>query len=456
MESELDLFSKTIQGIHFWERVRFTIFQEILKEKGIFGQAHLKSNKSILLKFVFLSIKNILFKNPYLSNRVDLLFVGASRRKLLSDGLYWDIYCDEIIKEIKKSYLYLEFPYVSSHFPNPKTKKLVYYDFPVIVSRFVSSFFTRFNLNPRDREMLFQLRLSIKKNLAVDISVEKIIKNSLSIRLGAYPFYFTLLKKIRPKLVVVVCSYGKETFIEACKQLKIPVVELQHGTITPMHIAYSYPGIHRVKYCFPDYLFAWGDFWKEGTVFPISKNRIFAVGYPFLEQQVKKFSNKKLNQILFISQGTIGSSLSKFAVELSMKCKLDYKVVYKLHPGEFGRWKTDYPWLNGSNVKVIADDRTSLYQLFSQSKVQVGVYSTALYEGLYFKLKTYLVSLPGVESMDYLIRHKYATLVSSVNDLLSALKKDESTPCIDSDFFFKPNSIINICNLINDMIENAK
>jgi hypothetical protein len=176
------------------------------------------------------------------------------------------------------------------------------------------------------------------------------------------------------------------------KTLKIPVIELQHGTIHKYHFAYSFPGSRRTKRTFPDYLFTFGDFWKKCVEFPIKKDCIFSVGYPFLEKEAAKyFEVIKKNQILFISQGSSGKELSKFAVDVTNYSDLNYNVVYKLHPGEYHRWKREYPWLYKERDKIkIVEESIPLYRLMAESKTQVGVSSTAIYEGLYFGLNTYI------------------------------------------------------------------
>jgi hypothetical protein len=250
----------------------------------------------------------------------------------------------------------------------------------------------------------------------------------------------------------LICSYGKETFVEACKFLGIPVVELQHGVINKYHLGYSFPGTSRIKRTFPDYLFVFGDFWKQVAEYPIEKERIFSVGYPYLESEIKKYpAVKKQNQILFISQGTIGREMSRFACELSERENFPYSIAYKLHPGEYSRWRSEYPWLVKPKVRVVDNDEFPLYRLFAESKIQIGVHSTAIFEGLKYGLRTFLLDLPGVEYMDYLIEKHVATMVTSVDDLIEKLQKGKSSR-IPMDFFFKPNSLDNIIKALDELL----
>ncbi|MHA2335482.1 MAG: hypothetical protein ACXAEU_25860, partial [Candidatus Hodarchaeales archaeon] len=254
-------------------------------------------------------------------------------------------------------------------------------------------------------------------------------------------------------IVVVGYNYPVEALIEASQDMNIPVIELQHGVISKYNLAYSFPKPGRTKRVFADYIFAFSDFWKKNVEFPIDDDKILSVGFPFLEKAKKKHTKElKKDQILFISQGTIGKSLSKFAVELSTNNKSKYDIIYKLHPGEYSRWKEIYPWLIESNIKVIEDDHTPLYQLFAESKILIGVSSTAIYEGLYFGLKTYLIDLPDIEHMEDLIKNGIVDVVSSVEDLNKfLLQKDELTR-INAETLFRNNASKHVSGMINELI----
>ena len=65
-----------------------------------------------------------------------------------------------------------------------------------------------------------------------------------------------------------------------------------------------------------------------------------------MRELAKYFKEQKDEQIIIVSQGTVGNELSKLALNLSNAQNFDYKIVYKLHPGEYGRWKVEYPWLH--------------------------------------------------------------------------------------------------------------
>ncbi len=455
MESKLDLFSKKVAGVYFWERVRYEIFEEILRKKGFFGQSSVGLNHFSSSQILFFSVKNLIIKNPYVTSQSDVLFLGFPRRKLLGDGCWWDIFCDPIIECLQRSYTYLSVPSDIRHFSNAKTKKIKYYFFPIVLASFINRFSLKSKLTASERQILLSIQEYISTVLSVKIDIEKVVKQSVMNRRSEMPFIRVLLKRMRPKVAIVLPGCGRETFIEACKTLGVPVIELQHGFIGPNNLAYSFYGSKNTTHTFADYLFVWGDFWMGNTQFPINKNRIFGLGYPFLENQVKQYDKiKKLNQIIFISQGCIGTDIVKFAINLSKQKELGYKIIYKLHPEEYSGWTKNYPELKKSSIEVIDNDRIPLYQLLAQSKIQIGVYSTVIYEGLVFQLKTFLLNLPGVDHMDYLIQNQHAILVSSIDDLVAAIKNIELIKPVDPEHFFKKDSITNILSKIEAIIEN--
>jgi hypothetical protein len=89
----------------------------------------------------------------------------------------------------------------------------------------------------------------------------------------------------------------------------------------------------------------------------------------------------------------------------------NFSIKYKLHPGEYERWQ-EYPSLvqlvENYGVELIKD--CDLYELLSTSSYQIGVFSTAIYEGLEFGCKTILLNITGIEYMQDILEQKRAFL----------------------------------------------
>ena len=122
--------------------------------------------------------------------------------------------------------------------------------------------------------------------------------------------------------MLIVFTYEKrKALVAACKNLNISSVEIQHGTISPFHLGYHYPGYkNKIKY-FPDYYISFGKFWQENTSLPIDSKNILIGGFPYISSQKSACKNIKRNekQILFISQGTIVVVILSVALNLAIK-----------------------------------------------------------------------------------------------------------------------------------------
>lgn len=462
IENDLDLYNLKINNILIWDWVRRSVYSKLKKELKIqkITSNTTPSSLSSLFYLIINTFISITFKNPYFGKQKEVLFFGHPRKKIGDDSKWTDIYSDEIIKNISISATYWEKPYNFRHLRSTKLGKIKYLDFVYLIGgvfeRLLSGYI---KFPPEDNEIIDKIEDEVYTYFNIRLKFRRILARAIIKRKIHKYFFRKLLRKIKPKLVILVVSYEKETFIEVCKELGIKTIELQHGIIDKYHLGYSYPN-NGIKRTFPDYFFTFGDFWNEVVEFPIEKDKVVSVGYPYFEKESSKYKNsKKKKQILFLSQGTIGKELSKFAVEfISKKSELDYEVVYKLHPGECLSWKEDYPWLlkeyKKDGIKVIDENITPLYKLMAESKILVGVYSTAIYEGLVFNPKIYLFNTSGIEYMENLIGTGYAKKINTVEDLLKAIENDSEDEKKNSktSFFFKESSIENIKAAINKVL----
>jgi len=233
------------------------------------------------------------------------------------------------------------------------------------------------------------------------------------------PLYHRLLRQVDPELLVLVVSYGRgmKILIEVAKDLDIPVVELQHGVIHTEHAGYDYPSDVEIG-LFSDWLLTFGEFWTTQAQIPIDSERIMPVGFPWLEAHIERVGPvSPRDHLLFISQGTVGERLSQLAVACAADRRISSNVIYKLHPGEADRWREAYPWLIDSDVTVVDGKTPTLYELFAEARAQVGVGSTAIYEGLCFDLETYEYDIEGASTLMPLVDAGAAKMIDSAGAL---------------------------------------
>lgn len=414
---------------YIWEGVRFNVFEELLNNENLFKNSHdVVEINNLELKTKFKICRNVIFSFIGLSSlkihkkKICYLFFSSGRRKIDDQGMSWDVYIDPLVTFIENNYPYmiLELPYQALHNNNPRSKNIIYTDYLNFINK------TKIKIESDIVNYFTKLENQFSVDFGISVNILKIVKSFLKNYQNSKKNYYKLFKRIKPNAILIDGSYGKEALINAAKNLRIPIIELQHGIVSDLHLGYNFP----MKKNFPDYFFSFGPAWGKMAHFPIRQERIIPIGYQYLNTALSKLKSvAKRDQILFLSQGTIGDRLSEFAVDLLFYIPPDVKILFKLHPGEYLRWKTEYTTLYSASekglIKVIADDEPSLFQLMAECKWQVGVYSTALFEGMAFNCKTFVLDLPGVEYVDRLTSSHKFILVQDPNQIELSYNAEE-------------------------------
>ena len=466
LEEKYDLNHMKIQGVYVWQLIRFYMYIEISKKIGVFHSP--PQQRTLTLKdkiFSFLPfIKNSIFSNPLSGNYHKDILLFDHPRRVLYDGEYKDIYSYFLIDEledldsinIKSSYEVIESPYLNKHYT--KKEDYIKYNDRILLGSYINKKLSKLKFETEEIDKINALKRELKSSFNIKIDLFNIMKTHILDFKYHYKKYDKLFKKRTPKYVFVVVAYENKSMIAAAKNNGVEVIELQHGTISKYHLGYSYPNPQDkdLKY-FPDKILSFGEYWKDVSDYPIDKEKIISIGFPYLDETIESFrdNKKNKNQILFISQGVIGKYLSEFAYELAKGLgnkeketdKLenkeennDYQIIYKLHPGEYYNWENNYKLLKKANeydnFTVIDNSEKPLYELFSKSEYQIGVFSTAIYEGLLFNCKTFLVDLPGVYHLNDLVKKDYVKKIKDPNEFIESIS-DFKINNYDRDFFFK-------------------
>ncbi|WP_117168486.1 hypothetical protein [Paraliobacillus sediminis] len=433
IEKEEDLLNWEIENVKIWQLLRFEIFMILSQKVGLYEQAHSKTKLSRKIRLLPLFLMNSLYKSPFKDRYEKKILVFDHPRKVKDGEKYLDIYTDDLLKEMDDEQVnVIESDYLGSHY-NKHEKNRRYLD-SLKLSIKVKRPFTKCKLNDSDVLLIEKVERNIEKYLKVKVKLKDFIIAGVKKYKIEYNYYNKLFKKRKPQKIYLVVSYRKGALIAAAKADNIETVEIQHGVINKYHLGYNFPFFSGYIEYFPNKLLLFGEYWKKTISFPIHKNNIQVRGFPYLNNKIKNYnSNNKKKQILFISQGTIGRELIEFAYKVASECK-EYNVLFKLHPGED---EAKYKFINHNialkNFNVIINEKKELYSYFSESEYQVGVYSTALYEGLVFDCKTILINLPGIEYMEDLISNKFVHKVSNIEEFKSLLSGNSNKE-VYSDF----------------------
>lgn len=445
LEEKYNLNYQEIQGCFAWQLIRMHLYYDITRKTQMFGAPQQKSLSLLDKVNSFLPFfKNSLLHNPFTGKyNKDILIFDHSRKVIFNDE-YCDIYSNFLVDFLSDDYSFevLESPYLNHHFT--QKQDYISYTDAIQLGSYIHKKLNKIEFSQSEKELILKVQNELESIFNIELNIPWMLTTHILNFQYDYKKYIELFKKRNPKIVFVVVAYENHPIVAAAKHLGIEVIELQHGTITDYHLGYSYPEKTRlngeIPY-FPDKILSFGDYWLNEDTCPIIRENVIPIGFSYFESQSKDFIDIEAidNQILFISQGVIGRYLSKLAVEFA-KTQKDLKIIYKLHPGEYATWRENYPELaevsSSHNFEVIDNSEVPLYKLLAESNYQVGAFSTAIYEGLMFNCKTFILDVPGVEYLNDLIEKGYIFKIRDADDLNDNL--DEFKPAVyDKNFFFK-------------------
>jgi hypothetical protein len=281
-------------------------------------------------------------------------------------------------------------------------------------------------LRDRDRRELAWLRERLASQLGAAQPLGSLVRRARTAALSAMslaPRFDRMLERVRPRGVVNVIGYRlvHQILTLRARAAGIAVAELQHGTIGAAHPAYNFaPG--RKPPAFPDHLLTFGEVWRELTPgLPLAPENVHAVGYGWLELQRASYGRRVRasgpRRVLFLSQRDIGPELSKLAAQLQQRIGPEIELCYRLHPSEGHGWQLAYPELHAAGVRVEEAQSRPLYAAQAEADVQVGVYSTALLEGMAFGVQTVIVELPGSEQLAFVVERGLAQSARTADQL---------------------------------------
>ena len=419
-ENKYNFFDIITDDIQIYPLIRMGIFYEILKNLNIYEPQpkSLKINKInsilILIKKLFNNFKISKIKNHKIA------IIEHPRR---IDGSTEDIYTSFLYDIFPNDTLTIKHPIYGKIITDGKTKYDSYHYDNILIKKKLLKFIYFKN---KYFHITNKISKIINKEIDKNHDYFKFIEGLIIDKIISCKLAKIFLSKYNFECLIVVNGYGFNHFVLAAKQLGIEVIELQHGNIYDTHLGYHYPNskVGSID-SFPDYLLTFGKYWNNQAKFPIPKNCVKENGFYFFEQS--SLSNKvsghlKKNKILVISQQNIGRKLSYFTMDLAKKLT-NYQFIFKPHPKEI---LNEAEYLNElKDVKNITISRKALYKLYPTVEFQIGVFSTAIYEGLGHSVKTIIYKINGWKVMSKLENYQGVKFAKDINHAIDLLINDK-------------------------------
>lgn len=408
IEEKYKLFDLQIKDVYIWEYIRMQVYYKLAISLGVLSPPARTITLMDRIKVFFKGFKNIFRHNFWTLKKCDIVFFSHPR-SVNVDGTYIDIYTEYIINELNSHQTVVDFEsdYNGNHIRDRKhnvhkldwIKQLVYLKYFFIKKTKI--------LNREEICLIEKIEQEIFQHYNIKFPLLNFLESKVKLfNLYCY-IYLKIFKKISPSSLYIVVSYGLAPVIKAAKSMNIEVKEIQHGIITRYHLGYSFPRLKKELHYFPDKLLVWGAYWRNIIKYPIGIEHVLSDKFRYLNDRKNQFKNfkKRKNCYLIISQAAISKKIAKKILDNKSLFK-DKTVIYKLHPGEYNIWKENEYLIELKkilNIEIITSEK-NLYYLMAISEYQIGVFSTALYEGVEFNCKTILLNIDGIEYMEGFIK----------------------------------------------------
>jgi len=376
-EIELD------DGTKIWNLVRVLLsFHE--QKKSLIADEY----KITIKKLVFLLKESVKPVRTKKKNIEFCAFSDVESRKLFNNT-YYDPFMDPLSEIIDNFYIF-EWPALTGfRYKNVYSKNYIKMNIPVsvIIKKII-------NTKPQiiNEKFLIESISIFSRNFDInEKKLKKYVYESISIFISLKKYVKKILKEAEPKMVFVRGSYGRfqMAVTQACREIDITVIELQHGIIFNNHIGYVKNSNSKNMDCIPNYLLTWGssfsDIVKKGTLF--EKENVIEMGYPFLDK-IKKSKQKTSKEILeFIEKFPItvlvtGQMLLSEEVEQLIKeasiMKKDSGILFKPHPRDVRNFN-----LEKDNILQI-DKKENFYAILKEVDIHSTIFSTTSLEALSF------------------------------------------------------------------------
>ncbi|MCL2864046.1 MAG: hypothetical protein FWE25_00750 [Lachnospiraceae bacterium] len=460
-EKNYGLFENRIDGVPYWGFYRGVIWNfHILGPRLALDyqmREKAKDPDSRIVKIAKSLFHATIAYRGKLKKDVDVCFIGSGR-KVKKGDYYYCPYTDNIKEVFDHSSITLELPHLRQHYKPSKNNDVYYLDYITSIVAIYSFINKRLNKSyyKRIQELIYEQTapafMALAKGYQVELDITRLVE-SLSVIVVQnkmrFKLYKKLFKKMKPKLIVEGDNSGNNMAItEVARSMNIPTVLLQYCPFTKYTLAYQYATEREISW-FPDKIFLYSDFWRNTIKLPIPDANIVSVGCPYFEESVRKYKahsrncNKKT--LLFLSQDAIGYEFSKFAVEVWRRLpQEEYHIIFKFHPREYSIGVEQYTWLSETSIEVVDSPEKNLYECFAQSDIQIGVYSTAVFEGLGFDLVTYLYKIGKSDAVEDLVQYGYANWVHDSEELCQYIQAADKTDKNMSGMFWEKDSLNNM------------
>lgn len=413
LEKEKKLFQQEVYGCKWWDVCRYKLYLAIHDEM-LDSTRGSRSRYVTNIKWKHVVQKmwmQVLFNIRTYGKCYDYLFLMASREKDTAGQMY-DKLLKPIIDTISEPILKVETNYFIS---SDKRKDVMNLSFLKILKK-SKRFLCRSKI-----ELNYDINYVLQEafEFSERIDAEQFIKDEIIEFNVEKAYYKRLCVKRRIKQVVLIQNGVQKALIEACHELNIPVIEIQHGHMNATHPLYVYDMNldYSENYTFPNKLLRFSDYW--GHNYPVKE--VYTIGIPPKLDRVQK-NKLKPYAIGFIISPHNTEYLLQLADEF-LKIMSEEHVIIKLHPLQEG-YKAEVcnRYKEYLNVKVVCNEY-AIEEVLECIHSVVLIHSTCIYEALQCRKIVFVYKRQDYEEFKDTFSNKNVYLIDDVQGLLLNYKE---------------------------------
>jgi len=458
-------------GTKIWNLLRVFLYSNFQKLGGEVGQKKLNKNS---FKSFFSLFKESLMPLHLPKNITFCGFSSVESRKLYNDT-YYDIYLDPLYDILGDRLAVFEWPESTGYrrkYDHPVySRKYIQMHIPLYTKTFWRLLFYQLtnhrNYTLQSEEVLKDIIRFICSAASVDENkLTKDIYDFITVFAFIKEYLYDILNKIKPKAVLIRCGYGRfpMALSQACRELGIRSIELQHGMIDDYLPAYRKTMPSNNKDCVPEYLLTHGDIFtdlvRDGNLFDPQK--VVSAGFPYMERHLKERKKidshqKKMltpfpHNILITSQWIIASEIENFVIKVAEefeKAHMDIGILFKPHPYD----KKDYSQLQKVRRIILIDKYEDIFKLFTTVDIHSTVFSTSGLEAMAFGVPNIFIDAYNISHFTiapYIITSP-AQFIESVGSILSHYNDSVDETKALAHLFFAPSPEKNFRNFFTEL-----
>ena len=384
IEKKINVDSYKYSNIYIWPILRLAIYIYLKKQYNnhqsvSFSQKITAKLKSLLLKFSYKLTNN---KNYNLKN----LYFGSNSHRILTNGKYENKFFsnENLVVEYDNNLFNLG----GNTIPLEKLVKL--------------------NKDLRNsRNDLNEIFLKVKEFIPKSVNYN-LIKNFCEISLKYYESFQEQLNCPELKKVFILCYYSPSMLglTIFCKINRINTIEVQHGPISDLHLAYSGWDNCNVK----KYQCIQIDIWHEGFKKYVEDtfNEISVEGNYYLKKL--KYNKELIKDSILITLQMSDSTLNEIYLHILEEFGDKYKIVIRKHPRQVisSEMNNKIKDLNYRYKNLFFQEGSeSINDVLNNSFIHITAHSGTFFEALNFKIPTIFLSQRATEYFHTFIQSKY-------------------------------------------------